>query len=91
MVGIFLSFCYNHPVSPMVTTLHSIQIIVAILLVALILLQRPSNDASSMPVGGEGSSFMHTRRGAERFFFVLTIVLAVVFAAVSLAVVVVAQ
>ncbi|MBY0328563.1 preprotein translocase subunit SecG [Patescibacteria group bacterium] len=75
----------------MVTTLHSIQIIVAIVLVALILLQRPSNDASSMPVGGDSSSFSHTKRGAERFFFVLTIVLAVVFAAVSLTVVVLAQ
>lgn len=61
----------------------------AIVLVALILLQRPSNDASSMPVGGDSSSFMHTRRGAERFFFTMTIILAVVFAAVSLAVVVV--
>ena len=74
----------------MVTTLHSIQIIVSIALVVLILLQRPSNDAGSMPIGGDSSSFLHTRRGAERFFFVMTIVLAITFAAVSLAVVVLA-
>lgn len=75
----------------MLTTLHSIQIIIGIALVALILLQRPANDAGSIPVGGDSSSFLHTRRGAERFFFVLTIILGVVFAAISLLVVLLAQ
>ncbi len=71
----------------MVTTLQSIQIILALAIIILVLIQQPSNDASSTPVGSEGS-FMHTRRGAERFFYLLTIITAVLFAAVSLAVVV---
>lgn len=74
----------------MVTTLHSIQIVLSLVLVALILLQRPSGDASGIPVGGESVSFLHTRRGAERFFFMLTIAIAIAFAAVSLAVIVIA-
>lgn len=71
----------------MVTTLQSIQIILAIAIIILVLIQRPSNDANSTPVGSEGS-FSHTKRGAERFFYVLTIITAVLFAAISLAVVV---
>lgn len=72
----------------MVATLQSIQIILSLVLIVLVLLQRPSSDASSAPVGGDGDSFIHTRRGAERFFYVLTIITAILFAGVSLAVVV---
>ncbi|MFZ4500335.1 MAG: preprotein translocase subunit SecG [Minisyncoccia bacterium] len=72
----------------MVATLHSIQILLALALIALILLQRPSSDASGIPVGGDSASFLHTRRGAERFFFVLTIAVSIAFAAVSLAAIV---
>ena len=82
--------CFIHLVSPMLTTLNSIHIVLALALVALILLQRPSSDASGIPVGGESGSFLHTRRGAERFFFVLTVSVSILFAGVSLAVIVLA-
>lgn len=72
----------------MATTLQTIQIVLALALVALILLQRPTSDASGIPVGGDSGSFLHTRRGAERFFFMLTATVAILFAAVSLAVIV---
>jgi protein translocase SecG subunit len=64
--------------------LYSIQIGSAILLIALILLQKSSGDMGS--AFGD-SSFMHTRRGAERFFFILTIIVAMIFVGTSLAVV----
>ena len=63
--------------------LYSIQIGAAIILIALILLQRSSGDMGS--AFGE-SSFMHTRRGAERFLFIVTTVVAIVFVGASLAV-----
>jgi preprotein translocase subunit SecG len=40
-------------------------------------------------LGGESSGFLQTRRGAERFIFVLTIIIAVIFTGSSLAVIVI--
>lgn len=55
-----------------------IQIIIAILIVALILLQERSAGLSGI-FGGEGGGFYQTRRGLEKIIFTSTIVLAVVF------------
>ncbi len=53
------------------------QIIISILLVSLILLQERSSGLGGI-FGGEGG-FYQTRRGAERFIFGGTVVLAIVF------------
>ena len=71
----------------MAYTLHLIQIISSIALIALVLLQRSQGDTGSS--FGDNMSFLQTRRGAERFLFVLTVVVAVVFVGTSLAVLVV--
>jgi protein translocase SecG subunit len=78
------SFWYNNFVSPMAQTLQIIQIVSSLLLVILVLLQRSSGDMGST-LGSDGGSFMQTRRGAERLIFVLTIIVAIVFAGASLA------
>lgn len=58
------------------------QILVAIALTLVILLQAKGNDLGSMMGGGSSTSF-RTRRGLEKTLFQLTIVLAVVFLVVS--------
>jgi protein translocase SecG subunit len=70
----------------MAHTLHLIQIISSIALIALILLQRTQGDTGSS--FGDNASFFQTRRGAERFLFLLTVLLGVVFVGSSLAVIV---
>lgn len=70
----------------MAYTLHLIQIISSVALICLILIQRTQGDMGSS--FGDTMSFLQTRRGAERFLFVLTIVVAVIFVATSLAVIV---
>lgn len=70
----------------MAHTLHVIQIVSALALIALVLIQRNSGDMGSS-FGGDNSSFLQTRRGGERFLFILTVVLAVVFVGTSLAVI----
>lgn len=66
----------------MAATLHSLQLVTAIVLIALVLLQRTSGDTNSN--FGDNMSFFQTRRGVDRFLFVLTIVVAVIFAALSI-------
>ena len=70
------------PVSPMSATLHSLQLISGILLIVLILMQRTSGDTGSN--FGDSMSFFQTRRGLERFLFVLSIIVAVLFAVLSI-------
>lgn len=79
--------CYDRHVSPMANILHSIQVISAIALIALVLLQRSQGDTAGS-LGSGNASFFQTRRGAERFLFILTIGIAVVFVGTSLAVIV---
>lgn len=59
------------------------QIAIAVLLTCSILLQQRGSGLSEV-FGGGGSSY-HSRRGFEKTLFILTIILAVVFIAVSLA------
>ena len=58
-----------------------IQIIVSILLIVVILLQPKGGGLGSAFV----SSYTRTRRGAEKFMFQFTIVLAVLFVSLSIA------
>lgn len=61
----------------MQTALSIVQIVIAILLVAAILLQRRGTGLSAA-FGGEGS-FYRTKRGLEKWLFVTTVVLAALF------------
>lgn len=54
------------------------QIVVAVALIILILLQERSSGISSL-FGGEGVSFYQTRRGLEKVVFRATIILAFTF------------
>ncbi len=67
----------------MTGVLQIIQIVSSLLLIVLVLLQRGTGDMGS--AFGD-TSFFQTRRGGERFFFILTIVVAVIFACSSIAV-----
>ncbi len=68
--------------------LHLVQIISSLTLVVLILLQRTQGDLGGGS-SGDSLSFLQTRRGAERFIFILTIVVAVIFAGSSLGIIIV--
>ena len=71
----------------MAHTLHLIQIVSSVVLIALILLQKSQGDMGSS-LSGDNASFFQTRRGAERFMFLLTVFVGIVFVASSLAVIV---
>ncbi len=61
------------------------QIIVSILLIAFILLQERSSGLSGILGGGENGGFYQTRRGLEKIIFWGTIILAIAFASLALA------
>lgn len=62
-----------------------VQIILAVILVAAILLQRTGSQIGGAFGGGDNfSSAYHTRRGFERTLFIVTIVIAILFAVCSL-------
>ena len=62
--------------------LRIIHAAIAVALIGLILLQERSLGLSSL--FGEGGGFYQTRRGLERIIFMSTIVLAVLFAGLSI-------
>lgn len=61
------------------TALPWLQIIIAILLVAAILLQQNEASLGTAFGGSNAAGNYHTKRGAEKALFVSTIVLAVLF------------
>jgi len=61
----------------MTKTLQVVQIFSAIVLIASVLLQQKGSGLSSI-FGGEGSSY-RTKRGAEKFLFFVTIIVAILF------------
>lgn len=63
------------------TILTYSQIILAVLLTALVLVQQKGSGLSSS-LGGSGIEYS-TKRGADKFFFYATVVLATLFLAVS--------
>lgn len=60
------------------------QIGVSLLVIILVLLQERSSGLSGIFGGGSDGGFYQTRRGLEKFVFVATIVLIVVFAGIAL-------
>jgi protein translocase SecG subunit len=60
------------------------QLIIAVSLIAIILLQNRGGGMSGIFGGSGGSNVYMTRRGVEKKIFTATIVLAVLFLAISL-------
>jgi len=56
------------------------EIILSVVLVLAIMLQQSGAGVGGALGGGDGGSFHHTRRGFEKFLFILTIVCAILFA-----------
>lgn len=64
-------------------TLPYIQIILSIILIVAILLQQSSAGAGGAFGGGDAGGLYSTRRGFEKFIFILTIVVGIIFVASS--------
>lgn len=62
-----------------VNSLPYIQIILAIIITVTILLQQSGAGAGGAFGGGDGSAMYSTRRGFEKFLFITTIVLSILF------------
>ncbi len=62
-----------------------IQLLVSVVLIGLIVLQAKGTGLDSSIMGGAGGEFYSSRRGVEKGVFIGTIVLIVLFAALSLA------
>lgn len=60
------------------------QLIIAVAIIVLILLQERSSGLSGILGGGEGGGFYQTRRGLEKLIFRGTIVLVVLFLILSI-------
>lgn len=60
-----------------------IQIILAVIIIGLILLQERSSGMSGLFGGGGDDTYYQTRRGMEKFIFVGTIVASVAFVALA--------
>ena len=67
----------------MVTALPIIQLVLSVLLIGLILLQRPVTDSGALS-GGESSS-THVKRGLEKTVYQVTILVALAYIATSIA------
>lgn len=66
----------------MLQAISIIQIVISILIIAFILMQNKSSGAGAVFGGGGGVA--HTKRGAEKWLHISTVVLVVVFIALSL-------
>jgi protein translocase SecG subunit len=62
-----------------------IQIILSIILIAAVLLQQSSAGVGGALGGGDAGGLYNTRRGFEKFLFILTIVIAIAFVLMSFA------
>lgn len=60
-----------------------LQIILSIILIATILLQQSSAGVGGALGGGDAGGLYSTRRGFEKFLFILTIVIGIIFVASS--------
>lgn len=56
-----------------------LQIILSLILIASILLQQSSAGVGGALGGGDGGGLYNTRRGFEKFLFILTIVIGIIF------------
>jgi protein translocase SecG subunit len=60
-----------------------VQIVLAVVIIGLILLQERSSGMSGLFGGGGDDSYYQTRRGMEKFVFIATIVASVIFVALA--------
>ncbi len=60
-----------------------IQIILSIILIIVILVQQSDAGAGGIFGGSDGEGLYHTRRGFDKFLFVTTIVISILFAVSS--------
>lgn len=67
-----------------VDILPYIQIVVSILLIVLILLQQSEAGVGGVFGGGDTSATYRTRRGSEKVIFYITILVAIVFVALTI-------
>ena len=61
----------------------TIQIILAVIIIGLILLQERSSGMSGLFGGGGDDGYYQTRRGMEKFIFIATIAAAIIFVALA--------
>ncbi|MBP7805146.1 MAG: preprotein translocase subunit SecG [Candidatus Pacebacteria bacterium] len=73
------------------TYLPAAQILVSALLVAAILFQPSTAGVGGALGGADGAQNFHTKRGFEKFLFIATIVLGVLFAALCVLAIVLEQ
>ena len=66
------------------TMLPYIQIILSIILITAILLQQSDSGIGGALGGGDGGGLYHTRRGFEKFLFIMSIVVAILLTLSSL-------
>ncbi len=62
------------------TLLPYIQIILSVILIVAILLQQSNAGVGGALGGGDSGGLYHTRRGFEKFLFITTIVVSILFA-----------
>lgn len=55
-----------------------VQIVLAVILIGLVLIQKTDSDAGGS-FGGSSDSTWHVRRGGEQFIFIFTIIVAILF------------
>ncbi len=70
--------------SLVIKILPYIEIILGVVLILAILLQQTGSNVGGALGGGDGSSFHSTRRGFEKFLFILSIICAILFVATAL-------
>lgn len=66
------------------TILPYIQIILSFILIVAILLQQSSAGVGGALGGGDGGGLYHTRRGFDKFLFITTIVVSILYALAAL-------
>jgi len=64
--------------------LNLAQVLISLVLIAVVLLQTRGTDIGAAFGGSSGGSSFRTRRGLEKTLFQLTILLAVIFLAISI-------
>ena len=67
------------------SVLTTIQLVVALAIIGLILLQERGAGAGGLIGGSSGGEVYHRRRGLERIIFAATVVLVLAFVALSIA------
>ncbi len=69
----------------MTNAITIIQVIIAVILMVLILLQNRGGGLGSLFGGSDNSNAYRTKRGMEKNLFILTIIFAILFLGISLA------